>query len=200
MHSKVPRTALPGRSQSAHDLLAKGLGYFSIALGMTELLAPRAVCEAAGIEDREGVIQVYGAREIAQGIAILASHDPTPWIWGRVAGDALDIGTVLTETRSLGNPNTILSLVALAGVTALDMICATGLTAEKGGRDTATADYRNRSGFPKGIEQARGVAREFSVSRHGPQALRSRNAAQIAGATTGASGGTGAAQKEKIGT
>ena len=37
MASLVPKTALPGRSRSMHDETARGLGYFSIALGIAEI-------------------------------------------------------------------------------------------------------------------------------------------------------------------
>src|SRR3982074_2575891 len=94
--SLVPRTALRGGSQSSHDKLAKTLGYFSIALGATELLARRALCRAIVFNGLEPVVRAYGAREVATGVAILASHDPAPWIWARVAGDMADIATVAT--------------------------------------------------------------------------------------------------------
>ena len=35
MTNLAPKTALPGRSRSMHDEMAAGLGYFSIALGLT---------------------------------------------------------------------------------------------------------------------------------------------------------------------
>src|SRR4051794_15841281 len=163
----IPRTAIPGQSQSSHDRLAKSLGYFSIALGVAELIAPDAVARAAGVKGLEPVVRAYGAREIATGIAILTSHDATPWIWGRVAGDAADIATVVAGSRDATSKseNRMWALVALAGVTALDVICATGLMSEKGGRSTATADYRDRSGFPRGPQAARGAARDFETPR-----------------------------------
>jgi len=156
-----------GWSRSLHDQIATGLGYFSIALGLTELLAPRAVSRAAGLEGHETVVQAYGAREIATGIAILTSHDATPWIWGRVAGDAADIATVVVGSQddSPHRANAPWALLALAGVTALDVICAIGLTAEKGKPSTARADYRDRSGFPRGVEAARGAAQDFETPR-----------------------------------
>src|SRR4051812_42162518 len=161
MHSHAPQTAMPGWSRSLHDQIATGLGYFSIALGLTELLAPRAVSRAAGLDGHETVVQAYGAREIATGIAILTSHDATPWIWGRVAGDAADIATVVAGSRHASkSENRMWALVALAGVTALDVICTTGLMSEKGGRSTAMADYRDRSGFPRGPQAARGAAQD----------------------------------------
>src|ERR1043166_396384 len=162
MGSLVPRTALPGKSRSVHDEIAKGLGYFSIALGLAEIVAPGAICRAAGIAGQEGVVRAYGTREIATGVAILASHDPTPWIWGRVVGDALDIATVAAapSNRGDGGDRRWWTVGALIAVTALDAFTAKCLIAEKGGpTTTARADYRDRSGFPKGIQGARGAAR-----------------------------------------
>jgi hypothetical protein len=160
----VPRTALRGGSQSSHDKLAKTLGYFSIALGATELLAPRALCKAIGLNGLEPVVRAYGAREVATGVAILASHDPAPWIWARVAGDMADIATVATgfQQDNAKRDNNVLALAALAAVTAIDVVCASGLSSEKGGK-TALTDYSSRSGFPQGLQSARGAARNFKV-------------------------------------
>ena len=177
MQSLVPRTALKGRSRSLHDEMAKGLGFFSIALGMAELVAPRAVCRAAGIDGPENLVRAFGAREIAMGIAILASHDATPWIWGRVAGDALDIATVAAASspeQDGGSDRKFWALAVLAGVMGLDALCACNLAAEKGSLKNARADYRDRSGFPQGVDKARGAARDFEVLRdmRGPASLR----------------------------
>jgi hypothetical protein len=168
MQNRVPRTALPGRSWSSHDVMAKGLGYFSLALGATELLAARSVCKAARLDGQENLVRLYGAREVATGIAILASHDATPWIWGRVVGDAADIATVVAAgpNGSALQGRKLLALATLIGATAADLFCSIGLTAEKGGRRRAIADYHNRSGFPKGIEGARGAARDFQTPRY----------------------------------
>jgi hypothetical protein len=172
----VPRTAIPGRSISNHDQLAKNLGYFSIALGMVELLAPRALCNAIGLRGMESVVRAYGARELATGVAILTSHDPEPWIWARVAGDVADIATVATGLQQDNTPkdNNVLALTALAAVTAVDVACARGLQAEKGDRKTAIVNYGNRSGFPRGLDAARGAARDFKVPDDFriPEALR----------------------------
>jgi hypothetical protein len=166
MHSNiVPQTAIRGSSRSSRDRLAKNLGYFSIALGMVELMAPRALCNAIGLRGMEPVIRAYGAREIATGVAILTSHDPEPWIWARVAGDVADIATVATglQQDNARTENNLLALAALGAVTAVDVACARGLNAEKGNRTTAIVNYSNRSGFPRGLEAARGAARDFKV-------------------------------------
>ena len=165
MRSAIAPTALRARSQSGHDRMAKGLGYLSIALGAAELVAPRAMCRAAGLNGMEPLVRSYGAREIATGVAILTSHNRAPWIWGRVAGDMADIATVATGIRRNGEKttNAILTLAALAAVTAVDVMCASGLESEKGNRKTAVADYRDRSGFPGGLQAARGAARHLKI-------------------------------------
>ncbi|MBV9824086.1 MAG: cyclase dehydrase [Alphaproteobacteria bacterium] len=174
----VPRTALSGRSRSSHDRTAKGLGYFSIALGLAELLAPGGVGQLAGLDGdgNKRLIQAYGLREIATGVAILASHDATPWIWARVSGDAIDIATVaaLPSDRSGDNGRKPWALAALLAVTALDVACAVGLTTEKGSHKSANADYRNRSGFPQGLQAARGSAVHYASvdTMRTPEALQ----------------------------
>jgi hypothetical protein len=161
----VHRSGPPGRPQSSHDKMARGLGYFSIALGVAELIAPGAICRAAGVRGLENVVRGYGAREIATGVAILGSHDPEPWIWTRVAGDLADIATITTgfQQHNDSKGRSALALATLAAVTLVDLACANGLNLEKGSRKTAIRDYSRRSGFPRGLQGARGAAGDFKV-------------------------------------
>jgi hypothetical protein len=76
------------------DSLANFLGWFSIALGATQLVAPRAMCKLVGSTGKGSapfVMRLMGVREIAQGTGILSRPRPTTWVWSRVAGDALDL-------------------------------------------------------------------------------------------------------------
>jgi hypothetical protein len=151
----------PGATGSA-DTLAIGLGCFSIGLGLAEVLAPRQLTRALGMRGQEAIVQTYGLREIANGIAILASEDRAPWLWGRVAGDALDVAT-LAGSFDEGNPqrrNVGIALAAVAGVAALDIYCAQQLSAGQEPQ-RPRRDYRNRSGFPKAAEAMRGAAKDF---------------------------------------
>jgi hypothetical protein len=125
---------------------------------------------------QEGLIAGYGVREIATGIGILASKDPTPWIWGRVAGDGLDLATLATALEG-NNPkkgNVGIAMVAVAGVTALDVYCAQTLSRESPHPLPPLQDYSDRTGYPRGIEQSHGAARDFEVPRdfRTPEALR----------------------------
>src|SRR4051794_35067271 len=76
------------------ERLANALGWFSIGLGLAELAAPRALAQLIGVKDEDktrNVLRGYGMREIAAGIGILSRPQPAGWLWGRVAGDLLDL-------------------------------------------------------------------------------------------------------------
>ena len=160
------RDAIGRAAHSKQITLAQGLGWFSICLGVAELVAPGSLCRAAGFRGRETLVQVYGLRELATGAAILASRDPTPWIWGRILGDAVDIATLATGLRE-DNPNRanlVLAIAAVAGVTLLDAICVQELShAESHDADPQVFDYRARTGFPRPAAAMRGAASGFIV-------------------------------------
>ena len=141
-----------GQADTATHRLAQGLGVFSIALGLFELICGRWLGRSLGFDGREHVVRLYGGREILTGVAILASKDPTPWIWGRVAGDALDIGTLAYGyTRDPDDLSGITAaLVAVAGATAADVYCAAKLSSESKVPLPPVKDYSDRSGFPNG--------------------------------------------------
>ncbi len=156
------------------DSLARGLGWFSVALGLTELLGAESLGRWLGMEEHTGLLRAYGVRELATGVGILSTDDPTPWIWGRVAGDALDIATLATGLRN-DNPereNVGVALAAVAGVTVLDIVCGQWLSAEAS--RPPPRDYSDRSGLPRPPEAMRGAARDFEVPRdmRTPEALR----------------------------
>ena len=166
----------PGHPDSATDTLARGLGVFSIALGLVEVFAARSLTRALGMEGSETLVRAYGLREIAKGVGILASNDPTPWVWGRVAGDALDIATLVTGLDE-DNPkrgNVGIALAAVAGATALDIYCAQALSGESTQPLPPARDYSRRSGFSRPPQEMRGAASDFQVPRdfRAPEALR----------------------------
>ncbi len=110
--------------------LARGLGWFSLALGAAELLAPRKLTNVIGADEHDALTRGYGVREIGAGIGILASRDPTPWVWARVAGDLLDLAT-LAPTLQEDNPRRPYAMTAfgnVAAITVLDLFCAMSLS------------------------------------------------------------------------
>ena len=96
---------------TTHDRLASDrraadkLGITSVAIGLTELLAPRQIEKAMGVSnDRSttGVLRILGVRELMHGIDLLTHKDPAPGLWARVVGDVLDsalLGLAATRTR-----------------------------------------------------------------------------------------------------
>ena len=121
--------ALPDRSQAF--ALARFLGWFSIALGVTELVLPHTLSRALGLGRRPGLLAAYGVREIAAGAGILLGANPAPWVQARIAGDALDLATLAAPlVASRGHRGaSALAALAVAGVTALDILCARQLSA-----------------------------------------------------------------------
>lgn len=143
------------------DSLAQGLGLFSIGLGIVELLSARSMADGLGLRGQERLVQAYGLREIATGIGILASRgeDRAPWLWGRVAGDALDVATLAAGMRDPDpdrRRNAGLAMAAVLGVTMLDLVAAQTLQPERGYR--MAHDYTQRSGFPRPPSEMRGAA------------------------------------------
>lgn len=136
--------------------VARGLGWFSIGLGVVQLLAPRQVSRFIGLPHSEGLIRACGVREIVTGVGILMSSDPKPWIQGRIGGDVLDLACLGWSVERGHEPaNAALAMGAVAGVTAMDIGCARALQSER--RPVTQWDYADRSGFPGGVAQARGI-------------------------------------------
>ena len=111
--------------------LARTLGWFSIGLGLAEVMAPRALARLIGVSgEHRMLLRLFGLREMASGVGILTQHRPAPWMWGRVGGDALDLaclGAALTSDEA--RPGRIAAaMAAVAGVTALDVLCSQQLS------------------------------------------------------------------------
>jgi len=123
----------PARSV-VDEACARTLGFVSIAIGLTEILAPRKLEKTMGIGNTEntGILRVLGVREIAHGFDLLTHEDPTPGVWARVAGDVLD-GVLLTAAaKKSKNPSGLATIFALVTPVVLaDMLLAPRLTNDK---------------------------------------------------------------------
>src|SRR3954447_27019853 len=154
-------TSRPDRSLTLTDRVARGLGWFSLGLGLAEIVAPGKLGRALGLEGKETLLRAYGGREIGAGLWAL-SDTPAPAIWARVAGDVVDLGTLIAGLRGSDEEqkrNNFVALAAVAGITLVDFVTALSLTAEQSERKGETGrDYSDRSGFPGGAAGARGAA------------------------------------------
>jgi hypothetical protein len=121
---------------------ADKLGVASVAIGLTEILAPQLIQKAMGASnDRStiGVLRVLGVRELMHGIDLLTHKDPAPGLWARVVGDVLDtalLGLAATRTQ---RP------VGLAAVAAavLPVVLADAFFAPKATIDNAIEKWQN---------------------------------------------------------
>ena len=140
--------------------LSKALGWFSIALGIAELAAPRGVARLIGVEDDTGnrrLLQALGLRELATGIGILAQPDQPGWLWARVGGDVMDLALLGSARKSdRAEPGRLnAATVAVLGVTALDALTGQRLGSQRNGHDRE---------LPAGRESERGIRVRRSVT------------------------------------
>jgi uncharacterized membrane protein len=116
------------------ERLARGLGWFSLGLGVSQLAAPRKVAQLIGVPDRarnRGALLAVGVRELMAGVGILSRRGQAPgWLWARVGGDLIDIALLSAALRSKAADKKCVAaaLGAVAGVTALDLFAAQRLT------------------------------------------------------------------------
>jgi uncharacterized membrane protein len=119
------RSAVP-----REERIARALGWFSIALGLAELAAPRQLGRMIGIRGNPTALRVMGLREVASGVGILAAARPAGWLWSRVGGDAIHLALLGKAMASPGAQagRAAAATAAVAGVTAIDVFCGQRLS------------------------------------------------------------------------
>lgn len=119
-------------------MVARSLGWFSVGLGLSEVLAGRTLGQGLGMRDSSGMLRLFGLREIAAGSGILVQGGTpgariAPWVWARVAGDALDLAALgkglAPGRRRRGSVAAAIGVVAF--ITAIDIACAAQLSHEE---------------------------------------------------------------------
>jgi hypothetical protein len=115
--------------------LGLGLGVFSIGLGLAELFGARRIAKGLGLEGgrAEGVIRLFGARELLAGGMLLRGPAVSTNAWNRVIGDVIDFGALLAAAPRSSRPAALAGAIGfVAGATALDAYAARGLDEETG--------------------------------------------------------------------
>ena len=150
------------------DKFGRALGWFSIGLGLTELLAPQRLTRALGAEGNEGFVRAMGARELAHGVLCLSVNNDYGAMT-RVAGDIVDLAGLASIYRD-DNPkkgNVGLAIAAVIGCTLADLYAAQSIRSLHSRKGEPVRDYSDRSGFPKGVGYSRGkasVPREYQAT------------------------------------
>ena len=110
------------------DTLIKVLAAASFGLGLTEIAAPARMAAWAGLADKPSIvrmIRIFGVRECVSGAGLIAG--PPSLVWTRVAGDALDLGSLLVALKGLTGRRRrrcATAAAAIAGITAVDVYAA----------------------------------------------------------------------------
>jgi uncharacterized membrane protein len=138
---------------------ARGLGWFSLALGLAEIGAPRRIARLIGLSDDDetrNTMFALGLREITSGIGILSRPRAAGWIWSRVAGDVMDLALL---GKALGSEETDrtragAATAAVLGVTVVDFLTGQqlGKGLGNGGERGAEAMPRERRRKASGVE------------------------------------------------
>jgi uncharacterized membrane protein len=115
--------------QPTGAVLSRGLGWFSVGLGLAELAAPRALARAIGIDDRGrtgATIRVMGARELASGLGILARPQRALPLWARVFGDAIDLAFLAWafSSKRTHTQRLVGAMASVAGVAVVDVLAS----------------------------------------------------------------------------
>ena len=157
--------------------VARFLGAFSIALGLAELLAPRKLAQVSGLSPSTGTLRQFGMRELAAGVGILTSKDPSTWLWSRVAGDAVDLATLVSDlgphNDQRGRAGIATGAVAL--ITLLDIWCASAFGSPV--KRNASVAVASALAKPVAAKRARRRAAEPPAASRGRKSARSRSAA-----------------------
>jgi hypothetical protein len=113
--------------------LSFGLGVFSLALGAAELLAAPHIARSLDAPRRKGLIRAFGVREIVAGVGLLNAPAHSAGVWGRVAGDALDVAALGFAAGNAPHNRTVWRALAfVVGAAALDLFVARGLDRSTG--------------------------------------------------------------------
>jgi uncharacterized membrane protein len=123
--SPSPPRSPPG--DATGDVIATGLGLFSVGLGLAELLLPRTVARSVGVEQslpNLTVLRAAGLRELSSGLGLLGGGNQTGWLRARVGGDVMDLallGAAFASPKAK-RPRLTTAVGAVLGVTALDVL------------------------------------------------------------------------------
>ncbi len=120
-------------SAAPQDPVAKGLGVFSFALGLPQILMPGRVNRMIGVRDDAKSrmwMRAVGVREIAAGVGIFSERRPAEWLYARVAGDTMDLALLGSALRGRSEQpaRTLAATGAVIGAFAADVVDSLRLT------------------------------------------------------------------------
>ena len=151
--------------------MARGLGYLSLGLGFSQLLAPRWFSRTIGVaprDENDTIVRLIGLREILAGTGLLTSGNPAPWVWLRVGGDLMDLALLgrAAASKDVDHERVNGALAGTVAVTAMDVLSGVGATAGSNGNGNG---HGNGNGLPYRMN-GKGAS-PYGGSNPGPTAL-----------------------------
>lgn len=127
MTTATEDSGVDGGDKVGDGRLSRALGLFGVGLGLSQILAPRAVARTIGLRDNRRIrklMMAFGIREVTTGLGLISQPRSVALARGRVAGDSMNLallGQGLTSRRNQQN-RVAAALVAAIGITVLDLI------------------------------------------------------------------------------
>ena len=145
------------RTAAPYERSAHSLGWLSLALGVVEVALPRTTADVTGSTLPNSLVRALGAREIANGVALLTQSRTSRWMWARVAGDGMDLAllAVSLANRRADRRRIAASMAAVAAIAAADVTLARRLE-------------RRESSEPGGVRRDGSIRVEQSVTINRP--------------------------------
>jgi uncharacterized membrane protein len=117
---------------------------------------PRLLGKAIGVGEHTVLLRALGLRELTSGLGILSRRAPTDWMRSRVAGDVMDLallGVALLRTQRTQRVRVVAATVAVAGVTALDVIASNRLNRRGGASSDGAVRVRKSILINRPVEE-----------------------------------------------
>ena len=120
----------PAQLRDPDQVVNSGIAWFSVALGVTQIVAPDAVARLIGMRPSQttrSTMRAIGVRGLTTGFGLLSNAKRSPWLWARLAGDMVDLSLLGTGVGRRADDRSRAGRAALAvgSVAALDLLAAT---------------------------------------------------------------------------
>jgi uncharacterized membrane protein len=128
-----PERAFSKRLADGGEGLARGLGWFSVGLGLAQLSIPEKMSWLSVGQTKRRTragMRALGLRELTCGLGILSGRGTGTWLWARVAGDLVDLALLgrSLKARRTKTGAVLRSMGAVLGVAVLDTIAGVRIT------------------------------------------------------------------------
>ncbi|HEY0517380.1 MAG TPA: hypothetical protein VGD00_09685 [Solirubrobacteraceae bacterium] len=134
-HGRNGEAAGPLPDERSVAALTRGLGYFSLALGTTQLAAPGLVDKLIGVTD-DGTSRrwqrIVGLQELSAAAGILPRERPIEWLWARTSGDVVHLAMLARAYRNRRDsaPRLAIAMASVVGCFAADAFASTRMTSD----------------------------------------------------------------------